>query len=215
MSVSAEKSYRKLLWILVLLGITLDQTSKYGVFRWLYNEAEGGRYVVVRGVFRLIAEYPAKEERVTPPENALRPLRTASGEYLPKVNQGALFGFLHDYKTLANGIFAIVSIAAAAAIVYWSTRPATARDPALCTSLGLILAGTLGNLYDRLIFNGVRDFLYFHWFEFPVFNVADCCLVCGALLLVAHAYFHRPAPAPDQTREVALSAVATGQAEYH
>jgi signal peptidase II len=214
MSMPAEKSYRKLLWLLVLLGITLDQASKYSVFRWLYNEADGGRYIVIPGVFKLIAEYPEREERVIPPENALKRLRTVSGDFLPKVNQGALFGFLHDYKTLANGIFALVSIAAAGAICYWSTRSATARDPALCTSLGLILAGTLGNLYDRLIFNGVRDFLYFHWFEFPVFNVADCCLVCGAFLLVAHAYFHRPAAAPEQAGEVALSAVATAPAEY-
>jgi lipoprotein signal peptidase len=218
MSMSAEKSYRKLLWILVLLGVTLDQTSKYTVFRWLYNEARGDECVVFSGVFKFIAEYPKGGNRkplnVSPPENALRPLRTLSGEFLPSVNQGALFGFLRDYKMLANGIFAVVSIVAAGAISYWSTRPATARDPVLCASLGLILAGTLGNLYDRLVFQGVRDFLYFHWFEFPVFNVADSCLVCGAFLLVAHSYFHRPAAAPELTPEVALSSVAAGSAAH-
>jgi lipoprotein signal peptidase len=59
----------------------------------------------------------------------------------------------------------------------------------LCAALGLILAGTLGNLYDRLVFNGVRDFLHWDYFyDWPVFNVADCCLVCGAGLLLLQAF---------------------------
>src|SRR5207245_2108763 len=101
-----------------------------------------------------------------------------------------------EYKHLANGIFAAISVLAALAIIFWSTRPTTARDRALCASLGLILAGTLGNLYDRLIFNGVRDFLYFRLmdgekivFNWPVFNFADCCLVCGACLLLLQAFW--------------------------
>ena len=68
----------------------------------------------------------------------------------------------------------------------------------LCSALGLILGGTLGNLYDRLVFNGVRDFL--HWdylFDWPVFNVADCCLVCGASLLLLQAFASSPQPAKD------------------
>src|SRR5436305_586252 len=60
----------------------------------------------------------------------------------------------------------------------------------LIASLGLILAGTLGNLYDRIVFSGVRDFLHWYrYFDWPVFNIADCCLVCGAGLLLAHAFF--------------------------
>jgi hypothetical protein len=53
----------------------------------------------------------------------------------------------------------------------------------------LILGGTIGNLYDRLVFGGVRDFLYFYYIEWPVFNFADCCLVVGAGLLLVHALF--------------------------
>ena len=85
------------------------------------------------------------------------------------------------------------------------TRPTTARDRALCGALGLILAGTLGNLYDRLIFDGVRDFLYFHWFEWPVFNLADCCLVCGAFLLLVQAFWSKPVKQREESKEMALS----------
>ena len=61
-------------------------------------------------------------------------------------------------------------------------------------ALGLILGGTIGNLYDRLVFGGVRDFLYFYKIEWPVFNVADCCLVVGAGVLLVQALFVAPAP---------------------
>ena len=47
----------------------------------------------------------------------------------------------------------------------------------------------LGNLFDRIVFHGVRDFLYFYWFEWPVFNIADCLLVCGAAVLLLQAFF--------------------------
>jgi signal peptidase II len=129
------------------------------------------------------------------------------------VNPGALFGLrlgvADDSVWLANTVFAVVSILAAIAITYWSLCPSTGRDRFLCAALGLILGGTLGNLYDRLVFHGVRDFLHFYWFEFPVFNIADSCLVCGAFLLLVQAFVSHPAK-PD--REPAGEAVISGAA---
>jgi signal peptidase II len=204
-----ERSYRGLLWALVLIGAATDQASKYEVFRKLYNEGHGDQLVVVPGAFKLLAQFTDQEGSS---ESVLSSLRTWSGPALPRVNHGALFGirlgFGDQDAWLANTVFAIVSFMAAAAIIYWSTRPATFRDPFLSAALGLILAGTLGNLYDRLVFHGVRDFLYFHWIEWPVFNVADCCLVCGAFLLLAQAVMHRPvAPAPEREADLSLATV--------
>jgi lipoprotein signal peptidase len=198
-----EPSYRMLLWTLVLFGTTVDQVTKYTVFRWLYRGGEGGEYVIVPGAFKLLAQFTGQQEADPAPLSALR---TWGGPVLPKVNHGALFGLGTEYVAAANALFALISIAAAVAIAYWSTRRTTARDLALCASLGLILAGTLGNLYDRLVFGGVRDFLYFHYIEWPVFNVADCCLVFGAGLLLTQAFLTRPVPAPQETATVALSA---------
>jgi signal peptidase II len=109
-------------------------------------------------------------------------------------------------------VFAVVSVLAAAAIVIWALRPATARDGLLCTALGLILGGTLGNLYDRAVFGGVRDFLHFYWFEWPVFNVADCCLVFGAGLLLIQAVWAKPATDPAKPAEPATAAPSVNQA---
>ncbi len=74
----------------------------------------------------------------------------------------------------------------------------------MCFALGLILGGTLGNLYDRIVFSGVRDFLWWHkYVDWPVFNIADCCLVCGAALLLIEAFFTKVEPALTQTTEPA------------
>jgi signal peptidase II len=45
----------------------------------------------------------------------------------------------------------------------------------------LVLGGAVGNLYDRLAYRYVVDFLYLH--HWPVFNVADSCITIGALML--------------------------------
>jgi lipoprotein signal peptidase len=190
MNAKAERSFRGLLWGLALVGLTLDQATKYGVFKWLYNGTDHGEYEVVPGKFQLLAQFTPERETGSSLWSALR---TWSSDALPKVNHGALFGLGGQYVTYANLVFAVVSILAAAAIIYWSTRQATVRDGVLCAALGLILAGTLGNFYDRIVFNGVRDFLHFYWVEWPVFNVADCCLVCGAGLLLLQAFRTQPA----------------------
>jgi signal peptidase II len=43
----------------------------------------------------------------------------------------------------------------------------------------MLLAGTLGNLIDRLFYGGVRDFINIQLFNFPIFNIADILLTIG------------------------------------
>jgi signal peptidase II len=197
-----ERTYRIVLWILALTGLSLDQASKYGVFAWLGDKPEH-EYVVFhtdKGGFQFVAQFERDEFGLERLENGVR---------IPHVNQGALFGFLRDHKSLANGGFAVISLLAAAAIVYWSTHQSTARDRWLCSALGLILAGTLGNFYDRVAFNGVRDFLHWNYlFDWPVFNIADCCLVCGAGLLLLQAFVTQPAKEESNVEIASLARTA-------
>jgi lipoprotein signal peptidase len=219
MKTGPVRNYLWLFWTLAIVGIVADQASKYGIFAWLYTDGTPQADELVLGTFTLTTSacrhdarphepYASRELKLVPGtfdivasytrERELNDtfsawLRTISGERLPYVNRGALFGWGNasvggdDYNTM----FAVVSFLAAVGITYWSTRPAARSDRLLCAALGLILAGTLGNFYDRVIFSGVRDFL--HWYRFynwPVFNLADSCLVVGAGLLLVHAYFH-------------------------
>lgn len=209
-----DRTYRGLLWALALTGLAADQATKYGVFAWLHD-VPGHTYVLFQTepanrTFTAAPPEPESLQRGFFLRVAFEAEPDAAGRAVPHVNQGALFGFLREHKALANGSFAVISLAAAAAIVLWSLQKQTASDRWLCVSLGLILGGTLGNFYDRLTFNGVRDFLHWHYlFNWPVFNIADCCLVVGAGLLLVQAFFApQPAaePAPGGAQEKARAA---------
>jgi len=221
------RTYRWLLVSLAVVGLTADLVTKYRVFRWLYNDGQaetrgafeawtdaerwghpgsrvhlnGGRYDLVPGWFGFTADYDSTAATC---DCGFERLRTWSAPVMPRVNHGALFGMGGEHKGTANRVFAIVSVAAALAILVWGLRRNTAREKWLMAALGLILGGTIGNLYDRIVFNGVRDFLYFYKIDWPVFNVADCCLVVGAGLLLLQAIFvpppkDEPATEPAQT----------------
>lgn len=182
----AARSYRWLFWLLAIAGFAADQVSKYELFAHLYNEGRGGEIVVIPGVFNLhVAPFRSDEG-----SGIRRQLRSFRGcEMRPHVNEGALFGIGQGW----NIIFGVVSVIAAAFIIGWSLRATAGQDRFLCVALGLILAGTTGNLYDRIVFDGVRDFLHWYkWLDWPVFNVADVCLVFGAGMLLLEAFFRTP-----------------------
>ena len=109
-------------------------------------------------------------------------------------NRGAAFSFLANAPGWQTPFFVAVALIASA-IVSWMLW----RDPArrlLCTGLALILGGALGNLWDRLAYGHVVDFLDFHamgW-HWPAFNVADSGISVGAVILIAESFLHREAP---------------------
>lgn len=190
-----ERSYRLALFALGLFGFLADQGSKYGVFNWLYKPDHlVGIHEVFPGVFRLLVQFEPTEN---PPMDGI--LVRWNGPIPPRVNHGALFSLGGEFKASANFFFACVSVLAAIGIMIWGLRKASGQDRVLCIALGLILGGTTGNMFDRFVFGGVRDFLHFYWFEWPVFNVADCFLVCGAGLLLLQAIFG--AKNPETTGE--------------
>lgn len=105
-------------------------------------------------------------------------------------NTGALWG-LGAGLPGSSLIFAGLSVVAALIICYWLFFLGAASSRVLTIALGLIMAGALGNCYDRLVFGHVRDFVHFHVdpinFDCAIFNFADNMLVAGALTLVLYA----------------------------
>lgn len=177
---------------------------------------QGGRYDVMPGWFGLIAQYNPPR-RSTPDDGWRHDLQTWSAPRLPHVNRGALFGMganqdgsveAEQQAESANTLFAVVSLIAACGISVWVVLRGKRADAWICAALGLILGGTVGNLFDRVVFHGVRDFLFFYKIDWPVFNVADCCLVCGAIMLVLHAVFVKP-PKPEATGTAAAAVPAS------
>jgi signal peptidase II len=102
-------------------------------------------------------------------------------------NPGALWG-LGRALPYSSQFFAGLSIAAAMAICYYLFIRKAAADWRLTAALALIMAGALGNCYDRLVLGHVRDFVHFHvdpvGFDCAIFNFADNMLVAGAIALM-------------------------------
>ena len=97
-------------------------------------------------------------------------------------NPGAVFGLAQE---LPVWVFVLLTVAALWLIGSFY-RSLEADDQRQALSLGLILAGALGNLIDRLTRGEVVDFLQFdlRLFVFPDFNVADSAIVVGVGLLL-------------------------------
>lgn len=179
------------------IGFAVDILTKWQVFAAYFSppvQTEDGRLI------------PVPQEQIWAIPNVLG-IETAT-------NPGALFGMFAGYSWL----FATLSFVALAGIVYWLFVKRAAVDGLLNFCLGLISGGILGNLYDRMGFGyspgypsgirtHVRDWILFQWEgvafldPWPNFNIADSLLVCGAILLLIHAFFGgRPAAAkPDET----------------
>ena len=106
-------------------------------------------------------------------------------------NTGALWGFGATIPG-SSLIFAGLSVVAAVVDPLLSLRLwVPPRTGSLTVALGLIMAGAMGNCYDRLVFGHVRDFVHFHvdaiGFDCAIFNFADNMLVAGAITLVLYA----------------------------
>jgi signal peptidase II len=115
------------------------------------------------------------------------------------LNQGAVFGIGQQRRTAFIGLTVLAIAAGLAVFARWTDRSAHLSHVAI----GLILAGGIGNLYDRVVYGAVRDFLHLfprrdlpfglHWPGgsseiFPwVFNVADVLLLVGMGLLMIQA----------------------------
>ena len=106
-------------------------------------------------------------------------------------NKGAAFSFLAGASGWQTPVFATISTVASVIIAVLIVRHSGNR--LLCGALALMLGGALGNLWDRLEWGHVVDFLDFHaagW-HWPAFNVADSAITIGAALLILESFIRR------------------------
>lgn len=95
-------------------------------------------------------------------------------------NRGAAFGMLQGRV----GLFVLITIAVLGIILwYWRSIPKNTTGLWMKVALVLVISGAIGNLIDRVFIHYVRDMIYFSLIDFPVFNVADMCVVGGVILL--------------------------------
>lgn len=137
--------------------------------------------------------------------------------WFTNLNEGALWGMGQGLAWM----FALLSVAAFAGVIFWLFFKNAAVSCWLTVALALIASGTLGNLYDRLGWHGVarpgttepvkgvRDFFHFQFggtieqpaLDWAIFNVADICLVIGAIMLVLQSLFETDAKATTKVTQ--------------
>lgn len=117
-------------------------------------------------------------------------------------NYGAAFSFLSDAGGWQRWFFTLIAVFVSALILWW-LRQTKKEQVLLPIAFSLILGGAIGNLYDRLVYGYVIDFLdfYYQGYHWPAFNVADSAIFLGAAILIIDA-FKNPEPIKeDQLKE--------------
>lgn len=100
-------------------------------------------------------------------------------------NRGAAFGILQNARWFF--IVATVVFLLCLTVYILKVKPASPLFR-LCASC--IYAGAVGNLIDRIAKGYVVDMIRVHFFDFPVFNFADCLIVAGAVLFAVYIIFY-------------------------
>lgn len=105
-------------------------------------------------------------------------------------NTGAAFSFLSDAGGWQRWFFGIIAAVVSVVLTVWIARLGSAKRWEAC-ALALVLSGAIGNLYDRIAYGYVVDFIALHYegYAWPAFNIADSAICIGAAMLLWDMFF--------------------------
>lgn len=104
-------------------------------------------------------------------------------------NTGAAFSFLSSADGWQRWFLAAIALIATIVLTVWLSR--LKRDERwMAVTLSLILGGAVGNLYDRMSYGYVIDFIdvFYKTWHWPVFNVADSAISVGVVMMLIDAF---------------------------
>ena len=169
----------------ILAFIFIDQMSKWWIIEFYYKprvfESEGATIPFLKW----LVEFGQKQ---FPPAH----IEITSFFNLVMVwNKGVSFGMFSSAHDMMPYILSGAALALVVGLFIWMAR---ATHMAVRFPLAIIIAGALSNVWDRLRFGAVADFLDFHYqgWHYPAFNVADCCIVVGVIALAIDGLFIEP-----------------------
>lgn len=152
-------------FVICLLVIIIDQLTKWACVNYIEYGSEG---IEIFPFFNIVHVY----------------------------NYGAAFSFLASMGGWQRYFFALISIVLSLIFLVLLLKTKK-EDTWLRLSYTLFIAGALGNLIDRVFLGYVVDFLLFYiktdtfFWSYPVFNVADISVCCGAFILVIVTLFSK------------------------
>ncbi len=196
-------------FLVMLVGLLADLGTKY----WAYAMLVDNTYVTREGRVEVVSVQP-------------------NPVFIPHVielhvtnNHGAVFGMGQGKRWF----FIVVSIVAIGFLTYLFVQ--SGHQKLYQVILGLLLAGVLGNMYDRAVYGYVRDMIYglpgWAWpgewsigflnypanperLFFPwIFNIADMMLCTGVFLMIVYSLF-QPNPKPSETGDKVQQSSSVG-----
>ena len=108
--------------------------------------------------------------------------------FLPKVVQFRYFqntGMAFSLFSGARWLFVALTLAVCI-FAFWYLFSNRCQSLWLYWSIGVVIAGGIGNLIDRVRFGYVVDFIEPTFVDFAVFNIADCAVTCGAAVMIGY-----------------------------
>ncbi|NMA74121.1 MAG: signal peptidase II [Bacteroidales bacterium] len=108
-------------------------------------------------------------------------------------NSGAAWSLLEGKMWF----FYIITLIVVAFLLYYLYTEGR-KDKILGVILSIILAGTLGNFIDRVLFQYVVDMIKLEFINFPIFNVADMLLTIGVAVLLFYTIYEEKNPRPSE-----------------
>lgn len=106
-------------------------------------------------------------------------------------NPGVSFGLLQTNKQFVVYALSAMAVLVSIGFIVWLWRDAR---PIRAVTVGLIVGGALGNVWDRLRFGAVVDFIDLHvaGFHWPAFNIADSAITIGIFIVLYEIFFLSP-----------------------
>lgn len=103
-------------------------------------------------------------------------------------NTGVSFSLFDSYGVTGTNILIAVSSSITLVFLIWLYKT---KSPWMTSALGMVIGGALGNLYDRIAYGAVIDFLDFHLngLSWPAFNFADTFIAIGVIYILIDSFF--------------------------
>jgi signal peptidase II len=174
-------------------AVLADQYSKWFVLEMVLRSHGGASFSDWFVTARPLSYFAAQQDQYAP--DTLAPFLNLVMVW----NKGISFGMFDVNSASLPYIFMAVSLAISGLLLGWMIHM---RRAIITVATALIIGGALANSIDRLRFRAVADFIDFHIGDrhWPAFNVADSCIVIGAVLLMADSLLSRHEKAPAEIK---------------
>lgn len=174
-----------LILLVMLVVLALDQGSKY----WIMHAHVAGTL----GYTGAWNDLTSLRAFLSGSEVAAKNAIPQDGTFLVlsfTPNDAALWGLGNGNPWAVRLLLALTAVFLFL-LVFFTLRTRKALPKLSRVIVGLLIGGSIGNLYDRIVFGYVRDMIYAKFINFPIFNVADAAICIAIALLVLEAFFKK------------------------